>query len=345
MSEESTFYKEKYEKGRRFYDVSMPMVFINRAESLLNEYFGMNYGYFSHLFEQHAPLLPDTPFYSKPYEEQVQELRGWDDKAVKMQHIITIEDFNKLFTNVQVKDGRDNEDNIIWVLYMLAHHIVVEQIEDVLREWSESEIKKSDEKNRLLKRYEEENYTKEEAYAENKIREDLLTLYIFLNEPRKWPSFKQGEKITMKFFMGNIDINNNNHWFARNVLGPLCQKYIPEITSIEQAEDELYKHKKRAGRPSKDPRIMRIVYGIFRMFNEKMEMHTPLPDSLCEFIIKFLEFLRLIDEDSHIDNQWIRAQITHVKKKPTLPKFPFKDFDRTGTIEQLKEPGRLMELL
>jgi len=347
MSEESTFYKKKYFDGRRFYNITMPMAWINRTEPLLNEYFGINYGYFEHLIRQHVPNSFDTQFYSKPYEEQVQELKGWDDKTVEIQHIITFDEFDKLFTDIQLKDGRNNETVIIMTLYMLAYYIIAGQIDDILMEEEDNEAIRSNNPHRPPTRSENLNDNKGEAYAQDKIHEDLLNLYIFLNEPRKWSHSEQGRKITIKFSTGSIDIDNYEHWFVRNVLEPLCKKHIPEITSIKQAEDELYKYKKRAGRPPKDPRILRIIYGIFRMFNENMELFTPQPDSLCEFIIKFLKDLRLIETGlySPIDNQWIRAQITHADKKPTPPKFPFSDFTRSVTTEEFSAGSRLSGLL
>ncbi len=38
-------------------------------------------------------------------------------------------------------------------------------------------------------------------------------------------------------------------------------------------------------------------------------------------MFSYLKFVGLIEDDTNIDNQWIRAQITYIKTKPEPPKF------------------------
>ena len=339
MTAKSTYYHDKYFKGRSFCNLTLKMLAINRVEPLLNEYFGLNYGHFEHLIDTAKVFDPNSLFYSKPYEEQIEELKGLDDLTFEISHITTYDEFSELFIPVEVEDEQDNGANIILTLWMLAYCVVVNQIDDILREKAENEG------NYYLTRYGFEEDMENEWNTKYKIREDLLKLYIFVNQPHKWPRTEEGRRITLKHSLGNVDIGNYDNWFLRNVIERYCNKYIPEITSLEQAEEELQAYKKPLGRQPKDPQVNIILYGIYRLFNEKMKMPSPQSDSLCEFIINYLEFLRLIDEDSPIDKQWVRAQIAYIKKRPEPPKYRFADFTRNITMEEFKEKSRLSGLL
>ena len=93
------------------------------------------------------------------------------------------------------------------------------------------------------------------------IREDLLKLYIYKETCD--PQTEFGQKINIKHSTGNIHIKNYENWFTKNLLEDYLNKYLEDIRTVEQAEQEL---SKPAGRKIKDPRLIIIMYGIYRMF-------------------------------------------------------------------------------
>ncbi len=68
-------------------------------------------------------------------------------------------------------------------------------------------------------------------------------------------------------------------------------------------------------------------------------MKSPLSDSLCVLIISYLQFVGILEEDTHIDNQWIRSQVNYLKSKKSPPRFPERVLMKKCSNEELKKSG------
>lgn len=239
-------------------EYTITTAFLRETEPFLNEYFGIGYGYFERDFcnrEEYFQIKtevgesPTLKFIEEDHDFPIYTSFVWDD-------------FLPLFDFIEENDEADAD--IVKALFMLAYVIRMKDFAWML---------------------DNPDYTDYIEY--NIVREDLLRLYLFANERKS--DTAQGQKISLKHAIGSVDIKNYENWFTRKLLTDYLNRYLADITSIEQAESELEKYKKQAGRKIKDNRIHIVLYGIFRMFNENKKMKSPQSDSLCGFIIAYLQ--------------------------------------------------------
>ena len=128
MSAKSTYYRDKYFKGRHFHTINPKLAILNQVEPLLNEYFGLNYGHFWEEIDRTGAFLPDAPFYLKSYEEQVEELKGLADLELEISHIATSQELTKLLKGLDIENSNDQEIPILLTLFWLSYIVVVRQI-------------------------------------------------------------------------------------------------------------------------------------------------------------------------------------------------------------------------
>ena len=280
-----------------------------KCEPYLNKYFGISYGYFEEEISRMKCYMAHRPNIGESHTMLALET----GEGVPLRNIILDDKFLPLFEIIKEED--DNDHYLIRTLWLVAY---------VIMEYDDRWV------------YELDDVIDYEDYGI--VREDLLKLYKFMKSHNLTNS--SGRKITIKHSMGNIDISNHDNWFTRKLLKDYLDKYLSDITSVEQAEQELLKYKKTAGRKIKDPRLHIIIYGIYRMFNQEKKMKSPKSDALCDFIISYLHFIGLIEDIFDLDKQWIRAQIDYLDKKDSPPLFPPKEVSVIVDIEELKNSGK-----
>ena len=88
--------------------------------------------------------------------------------------------------------------------------------------------------------------------------------------------------------------------------------HLADIDSIETAEIELNKIKRHRGRIPNDPRLSLILWGTYTFLKEHYKFKSPMPNSLCQFIIIYLQTLDILSHDTDIDTFWIRAQLRYI---------------------------------
>lgn len=236
---------------------------LKSIEPLLDEYFGISYGYFTDEIEQIREDFSKLEAGESPTNKAL-EL----DKNIIFATSMESEPYLSMFNVIEEED--DDDGLIVLALFMLAY-IVFD------KDWSWE--------------FQDQDYTHYLEYHE--VREDLLKLFIYSRQPK--PKTADGQKIVIKHSTGNIEIKNYENWFSDRLIQGYLNKYLSDIETVEQAERELQtNYKKKAGRQAKDPRIGIIAYGIFRMFNDKKKMKSPQSESLCELIRSFLKFVDLI---------------------------------------------------
>ena len=289
------------------YEYNINTDFLRSAEPYLNEYFGISYGYFQDDFCDHEAYFQiKVGIGESPTLKFIEE-----DYEYSIYAPFKNNEFGALFEIIEEDDEADID--IGKALFLLAYLITAKDFSIA----------------------DNPDFTDYIEY--NMVREDLLRLYIFTNE-RKSDTL-QGQRISIKHALGNVEIKNHENWFTGKLLKDYLKLYLADVHSIEQAEQELLSYKKRAGRKIKDNRIHIVLYGIYRMFNDHKKMKSPQSDALCEFIQSYLHFVGLIEKEA-IDNQWIRAQITYMKTKPEPPKFEPMGVRTKISREDLKDSGK-----
>lgn len=158
--------------------------------------------------------------------------------------------------------------------------------------------------------------TDEEAFhkaTQKGIRQDLLRLYVFCNN-----SLKNYENINISSKVDSIKLGNNCNWLWNDLVKDYLKANIPDITSVAQAKDELIRGKSKRGRQPKDARIPVIIWGTYCLLTDLHGFQTPMPNSLCDFLVKLLQNMKILPENTEIDKYWIRAELRYMKSKGTI---------------------------
>ena len=270
---------------------------------VLNEYFGLGIRYFDSAIQSQYDMN-----YSKgnPIPEE-------DDWEVYIPCYVEFEKVYKLLENAGLSKDKGNEKGIMDILAILANLIYDKEYEKVRQAIREA--------------------PGDEAMQYEDVRKDLLNLYMFVNDPSTFLD----REITIQHTTGKVKVENCYGWFTRRMLKEYLDRYLPDITSVEQAKEELDSYRKRAGRKSADAREQVLIYGIYRMFHEQTEMKDDLPDRLCEFIFEYLKLIKVYDIEDTLDMSNMRPTIRHIIKKPEQPKFGFSGKMRRVTEEELKK--------
>lgn len=178
----------------------------------------------------------------------------------------------------------DNDDTIIKVTSLMAYYF---------------------EKNKPMADEESFHYA-----IQKNVRQDLLRLYVFCNN-----SMKNYENINISSRVDSIKLGNNCNWLWNDLVKDYLKANLPDITSVAQAKDELIRGKSKRGRQPKDARIQVIIWGTYRLLNDLHGFKTPMPNSLCEFLVKLLQYMGILPENTEIDKYWIRAELRYLKSK------------------------------
>ena len=140
------------------------------------------------------------------------------------------------------------------------------------------------------------------------IRRDLLRLYVFCHN-----SSKNYENINLSSRVDSIRLSNSSNWLWNELMKNYLRENLPDITSVAQAKDELMRGKSKRGRQPKDARIPVIIWGTYRLLTDLHGFRTPMPNSLCDFLVRLLQDMGIIPENTEIDKYWIRAELRYIK--------------------------------
>ena len=272
---------------------------------VLNEYFGLGIRYFDSAIQFQYDMN-----YSKG--NPIPEEQDWE---VYIPYYVEFEKVYKLLENAGLSKDKGNEKGIMDILAILANLIYDKEYEKVRQAIREA--------------------PGDEAMQYEDVRKDLLNLYMFVNDPSTFLD----REITIQHTTGKVKVENYYGWFTRRMLKEYLDRYLPDITSAEQAKQELDGYKKSAGRKSSDAREQVLIYGIYRMFHEQTEMKDDLPDRLCEFIFEYLKLIKVYDIEDTLDMSNMRPTIRYIIKKPEQPKFGFSGKMRRVTKEELAKTG------
>ena len=151
------------------------------------------------------------------------------------------------------------------------------------------------------------------------IRQDMLRLYIFCEDNEC-----SYEGITIRSKKGSIRLHNSLNWLWQDLVWPYMEKNFPDILNAEDARKELLTGKRRRGRRPNDPRVPVLLWGTYRLLYDLHGFNSPMPNSLCNFIIQLLQIQDVFPNETEIDTLWIRAELRYINSRPVKPRFPIK---------------------
>ena len=142
------------------------------------------------------------------------------------------------------------------------------------------------------------------------VRRDLLRLYVLSSTTR------EGDEIIIKNRSRSFRLINDTNWLFRDLVDPFLKKHLEAGVTLEQARCELEAEvSHRRGRRVSDPRVPRLMLGTWRMLTDLHGFRTPMPNSLCNFIIRLLQLQGIFPEYTDIDTLWVRAQLRYLNAK------------------------------
>lgn len=149
---------------------------------------------------------------------------------------------------------------------------------------------------------------------------DYLRLYEFVSSTR------DDDEITIRNKSRSIRLNNYSNWFVKELLKPFLQPKLAKIDNLEEALAELDAPKPaKKGRRASDPRISILLWGTYQMITDELTLASPMPNSLCNFLIMLLQSQQVLPVSPVIDAFWVRAQLRYIRSRPEKPRFPIED--------------------
>ena len=149
---------------------------------------------------------------------------------------------------------------------------------------------------------------------------DYLRLYEFVSSTR------DDDEITIRNKSRSIRLNNYSNWFVKELLKPFLQPKLAKIDNLEEALAELDVPKPvKKGRRASDPRVSILLWGTYQMITDELALASPMPNSLCNFLIVLLQSQQVLPVSPVIDAFWVRAQLRYIRSRPEKPRFPIED--------------------
>lgn len=139
------------------------------------------------------------------------------------------------------------------------------------------------------------------------IRRDLLRLYVFCSQ------MDAETNLTLRSGKLNIRLGNCGDWTRVRLFRPFLAAEMPDVANARQARAELEAVKPVRGRRANDIRIPILLWGAYEMLSCAHRFRTPMPNVLCEFLIRMLQRMSVLPEETDIDTLWIRAQLRYLR--------------------------------
>lgn len=192
----------------------------------------------------------------------------------------------------------DNYDTICWVLRIINHCLLYTMSGN--------------------KDLEETPMTSPYQYYPQKLRVDLLKMYLFCEDVPEEPY--RSNELTIKVNGCKETFSNYDNYILRGLIKNFCKKCLIH-EGIESREEviEALKFAQKAGRKSMNDYSPAIIYGTYKILKTISQEETAISTAICRIIGKFLFYLKLESIDVAIDEHYIRTNITRVLKKNPHP--------------------------
>ena len=145
----------------------------------------------------------------------------------------------------------------------------------------------------------------------------MLKLYELFHEKKRIKS----NSIRIEYNNEVINLDNFDNWFM-NMITPYLDKYLG-VSSLEEAQEELdrdYPNKEKRGRKKSNPVFDFILWRSSKilMLSSFATPNVQINKSQADFLLKYLNFLGLLEEDSlKNDALNLRATLNNLKKNPS----------------------------
>ena len=142
------------------------------------------------------------------------------------------------------------------------------------------------------------------------IEKDLLNLYALLN---KHP---EGQPVKVTVGDDTVELDNTLNWFPAFFKKHCFSKVIPNVTSVEQAQEMIDEMKRSVGHPTDRWLENSIVYGVYNIAKDYNLIKCRTPKSLKMFIWDYLRLMRAYNlNDPRINDNWIKTRISQLCQK------------------------------
>lgn len=279
------------------------------AISLTEEFYGINLPYF-HCEVEGCPGYPES----------------LDADAIHINTTIDLDKFDRLFTS-----NFGDEFNIVEIYRALLLLAIVIKDKDV---------------NLVKSIMDEETRDTASVLFEESIRPQMLKLYIFTHSKEFLDNPQQKIQLSVSKSQ-SCTISDMDAWFSARMVNAYLKKFIPEITSVDLANEELSQYDKKGtskkGRPFNNFRNNVCMLGTTHLFKRFHVFSKKLPDALCYFIADFLSFAgTLTDPEREIlYPQKIRSQVRYMESGKSPVKFPPLPYPE---VVAEKDKGRLLSM-
>jgi len=227
--------------------------------------------------------------YPKEYHDSIQRLIQYYDLSIKqiqegfLPRLSSEGDIQKLKAIYQVVGPGRNDEETIFTLQLLIN---------------------------IVKKTQFVNPYTAEVVKEQMRRRDLLRLLILCD------TTKLGDVIIIKNRSRSFQLHNDANWFIHTVIKPFVIKELGDDCTMTKAAEELEKATTHhRGRRANNPQMLKIIWGTYRYITDTHNFRTPMPNTLCNFIIKLLILMDILPENTEIDAFWIRAQLRYMESK------------------------------
>ena len=151
-------------------------------------------------------------------------------------------------------------------------------------------------------------YTADDLKEQMK-RRDMLRLLVLCNTTRI------GDTIIIKNRSRSFQLHNEVNWFIEELIKPNVNAVLGGMSyedALSELENETSHHR---GRRAKDPLMLNLIWGTYRLISDRCHFRTPMPNALCNFIIKLLQLMDILPENTEVDAFWIRAQLRYIASR------------------------------
>ena len=260
------------------------------ALSLTEEFYGINLPY----FHSEVEGCPGYPL-------------ALDVEQICIKTTIDLDAFDKLFS---ANFGKDFDNMDVYRALLLLAIVIIDKDVDLVKSVMDEELRDN-----------------ASVLFEESIRPQMLKLYIF-SHSKEFLDNPQQKILLSVGKTQSCSINNTDAWFTARMVGEYLKRFIPEITSVEAAKEELSYYEKvikgKKGRGYNDYRANVIMLGTTHLFRHFHVFYQKLPDTLCFFISDFLLYTGIFTQSKR-DNFYpenIRSQVSYMESRKSPVKFP-----------------------